>query len=100
MTLAAFSESLQQAAPSPHLRPALLALWWTGKRDWDTAHDIAQQHEGDPACDWVHAHLHRREGDAENAAYWYRRAGKPMATGKLDEEWSDIAQKLLLSPSP
>jgi hypothetical protein len=50
--------------------------------------------EGDPSCDWVHAYLHRKEGDAANAAYWYRRAAKPVAKGALAEEWRSIVAAL------
>jgi hypothetical protein len=74
---------------------ALQALWWAGKGDWERAHQCAQQQEGDPACDWVHAYLHRVEGDLGNAGYWYRRAGKPAATGPLAAEWDAIAATLL-----
>jgi hypothetical protein len=73
---------------------ALQALWLAGKGDWDGAHDLAQRDERG-AGDWVHAHLHRKEGDLANAGYWYRRAGKPVARGSLDEEWAAIVAALL-----
>ena len=73
---------------------AVRALWFDGKGDWEKAHDLAQQDEGG-AGDWVHAYLHRKEGDLGNAGYWYRRAGKPTAKGSLDEEWSAITAALL-----
>ena len=95
MDLAGLQRSLSDPQPPPGLAPALEALWWCGKHEWDRAHAIVQQHEGDPACDWVHAHLHRVEGDTENARYWYRGAGKPVATGKLEAEWAAIATALL-----
>ena len=88
-------DSLSDAAPPDGLDLALQALWWAGKGDWDRAHGCAQQHEGDRACDWVHAYLHRVEGDLPNAGYWYRRAGQPVATGSLDSEWQAIAVALL-----
>ncbi len=91
-TLAEFD---QGAAPPAGLGLAQRALWWSRRKEWDRAHACVQQDEGDPACDWVHAHLHRVEGDAENAAYWYRRAGKPVATGPLDAEWTAIATALM-----
>ena len=75
MDLAAFRASLTLAAPPPALSPALKALWLDARGDWDGAHDAAQADEGGPG-DWVHAYLHRKEGDAGNAAYWYRRAGQ------------------------
>ena len=95
MTLEAFRRSLADPAPAPDLSLARQALWWSGKQDWERAHECAQQGENDPACDWVHAHLHRVEGDLGNAGYWYRRAGRPVATGPLDAEWQAIAAALL-----
>lgn len=53
--------------------------------DWDGAHAIAQDDPGQ-AASWLHAHLHRVEGDADNAAYWYRRAGREPFFGSIDEE--------------
>ncbi|MBV8914988.1 MAG: hypothetical protein JOZ05_18355, partial [Acetobacteraceae bacterium] len=69
-------------------------LWWAARGDWDRAHACAQEDEGGPA-DWVHAYLHRVEGDLGNARYWYAQAGKPEATGPLDAEWTAIAGALL-----
>lgn len=76
------------------LSRALSALWLDAKGDWDGAHDAAQADEGG-AGDWVHAYLHREEGDAGNAAYWYRRARKPVCKTSLGEEWEAIAKTLL-----
>lgn len=81
-------------APGGLSRP-LLALWHARKGDWDRAHELAQAAEGDPAHDWIHAYLHREEGDTGNAAYWYRRAGKPVADGGLEEEWRRIVDTLI-----
>lgn len=83
---AGFEASLAEAAPPEGLGAALEALWWDGKGDWEKAHQAAQRRD-DAAGAWVHAYLHRKEGDLSNAAYWYRRAGKPVASGPLDEEW-------------
>ena len=83
MDLAAFKASTANAKPPPNLGLALTALWWDAKGDWKSAHEHAQQDEGNPACDWVHAYLHRKEGDASNARYWYRQAGKAAASGSL-----------------
>ncbi len=94
MTLDEFRRSLDEAAPPAGLAPAVLALWWQGKGDWQAAHRHAQA-AGDPAGDWVHAHLHRVEGDLDNAGYWYRRAGQPVADGPLDAEWAAISEALL-----
>ena len=97
MDLAAFRASLAAAAPPDGLGPAEQALWWDAKGDWDRAHALAQADEGG-AGDWVHAYLHRKEGDAGNAGYWYRRAGKPASGAPLDEEWAAIAAALLAEP--
>ena len=94
MDLAAFRASLAAAEPPPTLSHALRALWLDARGNWDGAHDAAQADEGG-AGDWVHAYLHRKEGDAGNAAYWYRRARKPVCKTSLDEEWAAIAEALL-----
>ena len=95
MTLETFRHGLAEAAPPARLDLALQALWWAGRNDWERAHGLVQQREGEPSCDWVHAHLHRVEGDLSNAGYWYRRAGQPVATLPLQEEWTAIATQLL-----
>lgn len=95
MTIEAFRRTLAGAAPPDGLDLALQALWWAAKDDWDRAHECAQLGEGDPACDWVHAYLHRAEGDPANAGYWYRRAGRPVATASLEDEWETITATFL-----
>ena len=72
-----------------------MALWHAARGEWDTAHGIAQQREGEKPYDWVHAHLHRVEGDLGNAGYWYRRAGKSMPSVALDAEREAIVTALL-----
>jgi len=72
---------------------SLEALRLLAAGDWDGAHALVQD-DASPEAAWVHAHLHRVEGDLSNAAYWYRRAGKPEATGDLDEERRAIARTL------
>jgi hypothetical protein len=94
MTLAEFKQSQSQARPPVGLSAALSALWWAGKDDWDKAHTIVMD-EGGKDCAWVHAYLHRVEGDLENARYWYRQAGKPAASCALEAEYESIAQTLL-----
>ncbi|MEJ1159009.1 hypothetical protein [Prosthecomicrobium sp. N25] len=96
MTLDDFRASLADAAP-PALAAPVEALWWTAKGDWDRAHRIVQDADG-PDAAWVHAHLHRMEGDLGNAAYWYRLAGRPVARGGLEEERDAIAAALLGDP--
>ena len=71
-----------------------MALWHDGKGDWNRAHEVAQDVE-DEAGAWVHAYLHRKEGDESNAAYWYRRATRPVERGSLDAEWKQIVEALL-----
>jgi hypothetical protein len=93
MTDGEFRASLPDATPPPDISPALRALWYAAKGDWDKAHDITQP--GGPELDWVHAYLHRVEGDLSNAGYWYRRAGKPVASMSLSEEWNALVQNLL-----
>jgi hypothetical protein len=92
--LADFKASLSDAAPAPDLAAPLKALWWAAKGDWDKAHRIAQDQATSEAA-WVHAYLHRVEGDIGNAGYWYRQAGKPVASGPLEAEWEQIVQALL-----
>jgi hypothetical protein len=94
MTLDEFRQSLSREQPPAGLSLALAGLWWDAQGNWDRAHKSAQQDEG-PEGAWVHAYLHRKEGDISNAGYWYGRAGKPRSTSSLDEEWSEIAESLL-----
>jgi hypothetical protein len=89
MTVEAF-----EAAETGEFEGALLALWWDAKGDWARAHEIAQDVGGADGA-WVHAYLHRREGDLSNAGYWYRQAGKRVATGDLRVEWEAMVQELL-----
>jgi hypothetical protein len=93
---AEFKASLSGAAPAPDLDAPLAALWWAAKGNWDEAHKIAQDQETTDAA-WVHAYLHRVEGDLGNAGYWYRRAGKPVAAGPLEAEWEQIVFALFRS---
>ena len=89
MTIAEF-----EAAGSDALEGPLLALWWDGHGDWERAHEVAQDvAEADGA--WVHAYLHRKEGDAGNAAYWYRQAGRRVGSGDLRAEWEAMVMELL-----
>lgn len=90
-----FEASLADLAPPAGLTRPLIALWHAGRDEWERAHELAQAAEGEPAHDWVHAHLHRVEGDAGNAGYWYRRAGRPMASGDTRAEWRAIVRAML-----
>jgi hypothetical protein len=94
MSPSAFKRSLTGRKPPDGLSPALAALWWAGKDGWDKAHKIVMDESG-ADCAWVHAYLHRIEGDLDNAGYWYRQARRAKATGSLEAEWNAIAAALL-----
>ena len=83
-----------EAKPPADLSPALAALWHLARDEWDAAHHAAQSDSGRDGC-WVHAHLHRVEGDLANAGYWYRRADRPASEAALDAEWEELAAALL-----
>jgi len=99
MTLDQFRDSVRGNLPPADLNVALAGLWWDAKGDWTKAHETAQQDEG-RAGSWVHAYLHRKEGDASNASYWYSRAGRRPSNVSLDEEWAEIATALLAGVAP
>jgi hypothetical protein len=93
MTLEEFRATLSDANP-PDVSPALVALWHDARGDWEKAHNVAQDVD-DVSGSWVHAYLHRKEGDLGNAGYWYRRAGRPPTEISLATEWRDITETLL-----
>ena len=82
------------ARPPAGIGKPLEALWYAGRGDWERAHRIAMSAKSRDAA-WVHAYLHRQEGDLDNARYWYRQAKRPEFTGTLEEEWAVIAGDLL-----
>jgi hypothetical protein len=94
MKIEDFQRSLTANEPPAGLSEALTALWWDARGDWQRAHSHAQDDEG-PNGAWVHAYLHRKEGDRGNAGYWYRRAGKSFCEKSLSDEWLGITQELL-----
>lgn len=95
-------EKLAASTTQPHppagLAPLVQALWWEAKGNWTRAHEITQDIQT-PDAAWVHAYLHRREGDQWNASYWYRNAGRSDCTLTLEEEWREIATALLSKSS-
>jgi hypothetical protein len=97
MTFVEFQQSLSHTTPPSGLSGALTALWHDGRGDWDRAHDLAQEIDDETGA-WIHAYLHRKEGDEGNAHYWYRRARQKPASGALDAEWRQIVDALLRQP--
>lgn len=89
-----FVTSLAQDSPPIGLSAPLAALWHAARDDWDAAHKIVQA-QNDTDAAWVHAYLHRVEGDLGNAGYWYRRAGRAACTDTLQDEWHSIVAALL-----
>jgi hypothetical protein len=94
MSPAEFERSLSRAEPPGGLSPSLAALWWAKKGDWERAHKLVMDEDSADAA-WVHAYLHRVEGDLPNARYWYGQARRKAATGPLEAEWSAIVAALL-----
>ena len=87
-------DDLKATANATALPPLLRALWHDAQGEWEDVHQLAQEVD-DADGAWVHAYLHRREGDAGNAEYWYGRANQPVATDSLPAEWERIAAALL-----
>ena len=94
MTVEEFEQSTAGTTPPDDLTPALTALWHDARDDWNRAHAVAQDIDDETGA-WVHAYLHRKEGDQGNAAYWYRRARRAIASGSLRDEWRQIVGALL-----
>ena len=94
MTLDEFRASLAAPAPPAGLGAALEALWRDARGEFDRAHELAQSDEGVDGA-WVHAYLHRKEGDVGNAAWWYRKARRAVPVEPLEREWERIARALL-----
>jgi len=87
-------DSTSAAKPPAGLNEALQALWWDAKGDWTKAHEHAQAQD-DKVSAWVHAYLHRKEGDLANADYWYDRAGAERPHGRLETEWEELVRQFL-----
>ena len=94
MNLTFLKESLINSEPPPNVSVYLKALWYDAKGDWDQAHKAIQDVE-DKNASWIHAYLHRKEGDIGNADYWYNKASKKRPTVSLEKEWEEIVNALL-----
>jgi len=94
MTFAEFKASAAQAVPPHELTPPLAALWWDAKGEWTRAHSLVDELETAEGMA-VHAYLHRKEGSASNADYWYARAGRTFYRPPLETEWATLAEGLL-----
>jgi hypothetical protein len=92
--VSSFRASLSGGNPPSELNVPVQALWWAAKGGWDKAHALVQD-DGSREAAWVHAYLHRVEGDTANAGYWYRRADRKEANGPRDAEWAEIVAELL-----
>lgn len=103
MTLEQFSLTLdefKQLSKCPsNLSPALQALYYEQRGDFQTAH-LMVQNASDRDSAWVHAYLHRKENDLNNARFWYKRSGKTEFTGPLQQEWEEITLQLLKTSVP
>lgn len=96
MNFSDFQDTLTKNQMPSGLSIFLKALWLDGKGKWHEAHDLVDGHPGELAA-WIHAYLHRKEGDNWNANYWYRRAGKNMPEQSLNEEWESLVHWFLES---
>lgn len=94
MTLEQFKDTLSNHKPPNGISENLKALWYDGNGEWTKAHDIVQV-TSDYEGDWIHAYLHRKEGDLSNASYWYSRIGRSRPNIELEEEWEELANHLL-----
>lgn len=94
MTIEELKNSLKGSAPPPGLSDLLKAMWYDGKGDWEASHNIAQEIHSNEGS-WIHAYLHRKEGDNGNATYWYAKAGKKFPTIGLAEEWEQLCEAFL-----
>jgi hypothetical protein len=95
LTLSDLESAASARRPLPQdADPLIKALWHDATGNWSDAHELVQNIDSAEAA-WIHAYLHRKEGDLQNAQYWYRRAARPAAGGPLPDEWRAIAQSLL-----
>ncbi|MGA2219227.1 MAG: hypothetical protein ABSG51_14125 [Terracidiphilus sp.] len=93
MKVEAFRATVMSEVPPAGLTAPMAALWWDAKGDWTQAHSLVDELET-PAGMAVHAYLHRKEGQAGNADYWYQRAGRRFHREKLEDEWVALVEGL------
>jgi hypothetical protein len=94
MTADQFRATVENQIPPEGLSVPLLALWWDAKGEWTEAHQLVDELETAEGMA-VHAYLHRKEGAASNADYWYARAGRGFNRPTLEAEWEALVAGLL-----
>ena len=94
MDVISFKKSLKENTPPQNISVYLQALWYERKGNWEKAHQLIQD-MSDPNAAWIHAFLHRKEGDVSNADYWYHRAGRKRPTISLEKEWDEIVVAMI-----
>ena len=94
MTFSTFKESLSANEPPQPASVYLMALWYDAKGQWDKAHKLIQDVEDKDAA-WIHAYLHRKEGDIGNADYWYRHTEKKRPAVSIEKEWEDMVNAFI-----
>jgi hypothetical protein len=94
MNLTNFKESLRNEHLPEGLSVYAQAMWYDARNDWEKAHQLIQDLTDKNAA-WIHAYLHRKEGDTWNADYWYRKASRKRPDLSLNEEWDQITSELL-----
>ncbi len=94
MTVQQLHHSLAASEPPAGANVYVQSLWYDAKGDWEKSHSLIQDVNNDAAA-WIHAYLHRKEGDLSNADYWYRRAGRKRPDLSLHAEWEQLAEALL-----
>ena len=93
MDILLFKKTLSDNEPPQEASVYLQALWYDARNDWNKSHQLIQDIDNKDAA-WIHAYLHRKEGDITNADYWYRRAGKIRPSATLENEWEEIVSQL------
>lgn len=94
MDLDLFKNSLNSNEPPDSISVYMKALWYDGKGDWERAHQLIQDLNDKNAC-WIHAYLHRKEGDSWNADYWYAKANRNRPKVDLQTEWEQLCEALI-----